>query len=93
MKRFSFKSSRVQSFNRIVFGFLVLTLELLNPLNFEPASAQQTPYYQGKTIRIIVGYQPGDNHDQYARTYARFMGKYIPGNPSFVIQNMPGAAR
>ncbi len=91
MKRFSFKSSRVQSFNRIVFGFLVLTLELLNPFNLEPASAQQTPFYQGKTIRIIVGYQPGDNHDQYARTYARFMGKYIPGNPNFVIQNMPGA--
>jgi tripartite-type tricarboxylate transporter receptor subunit TctC len=51
----------------------------------------QTPFYQGKTIRIIVGYQPGDNHDQYARTYARFMGKHIPGNPTFVVQNMPGA--
>ena len=51
----------------------------------------QTPFYQGKTIRIIVGYQPGDNHDQYARTYTRYMGKYIPGNPSFVVQNMPGA--
>ncbi len=51
----------------------------------------QTPFYQGKTIRVIVGYQPGDNHDQWARTYARFMGKYIPGNPNFVVQNMPGA--
>ena len=91
MKRFSLKSSRVQSFNRIVFGFLILTLELLNPLNLEPAAAQTPPFYQGKTIRIIVGYQPGDNHDQYARTYARFMGKYIPGNPTFMIQNMPGA--
>jgi tripartite-type tricarboxylate transporter receptor subunit TctC len=51
----------------------------------------QTPFYQGKTIRIIVGYQPGDNHDQWARAYARFLGKQIPGNPDFVVQNMPGA--
>ena len=65
-------------------------LELLNPLNLERASAQ-TPYYQGKTIRFIVGYQPGDNHDQWSRTYARFMGKYLPGNPNFLVQNMPGA--
>jgi tripartite-type tricarboxylate transporter receptor subunit TctC len=53
--------------------------------------AAETPFYQGKTIRVIVGYQPGDNHDQWARTYARFMGKHIPGNPEFVVQNMPGA--
>lgn len=51
----------------------------------------QSSFYQGKTIRIIVGYQPGDNHDQWARTYARFMGKHIAGNPDFVVQNMPGA--
>ncbi|HXF75810.1 MAG TPA: tripartite tricarboxylate transporter substrate-binding protein [Methylomirabilota bacterium] len=55
------------------------------------AALAQAPFYQGKTIRIIVGYQPGDNHDQWARTYARFMGKHIAGNPDFVVQNMPGA--
>jgi len=87
----SFKSSKVQGFNRILLGFLFLTLELLNPLNLERASAQQTPYYQGKTIRVIVGYQPGDTHDLWARMYTRYMGKYLPGNPTFVVQNMPGA--
>jgi tripartite-type tricarboxylate transporter receptor subunit TctC len=51
----------------------------------------QTSFYQGKTIRIVVGYQPGDNHDQWARAYARFLGKHIPGNPEFIVQNMPGA--
>ena len=61
--------------------FFVLTLELLNPLNLEPAFAQAN-FYQGKTLRVIVGYQPGDNHDQWARTYARFLGKQIPGNPA-----------
>jgi tripartite-type tricarboxylate transporter receptor subunit TctC len=40
---------------------------------------------------VIIGYQPGDNHDQWARTYTRFLGKHIPGNPEFVAQNMPGA--
>ncbi len=84
-----FKSSKVQTFK--VFGLFAFSVfELLNPLNLERAFAQ-APFYQGKTIRVIVGYQPGDNHDQWARTYARFMGKYIPGNPNFVVQNMPGA--
>ena len=65
-------------------------VELLNPLNLEQALAQ-APFYQGKTIRVIIGYQPGDNHDLWARTYMRFLGKHIPGNPEFVAQNMPGA--
>ncbi len=51
----------------------------------------QTPYFQGKTLRIFVGYQAGDTHDLWARAYARHMGKHIPGNPNFVVQNMPGA--
>jgi tripartite-type tricarboxylate transporter receptor subunit TctC len=86
---FPFKRSPVQALKALsVFGLLIF--ELLNPLNLERVFAQAN-FYQGKTIRIIVGYQPGDNHDQWARTYARFMGKHIPGNPEFVVQNMPGA--
>jgi tripartite-type tricarboxylate transporter receptor subunit TctC len=53
--------------------------------------AAQTPYYQGKTIRFIVGYQAGDTHDLWARAYVRYLGRHIPGNPDFVVQNMPGA--
>jgi tripartite-type tricarboxylate transporter receptor subunit TctC len=81
--------SKVQKF-KVHTIVLLATFELLNILNLEPAFAQ-TPFYRGKSIRIIVGYQPGDNHDQWARTYARFLGKHIPGNPEFVVQNMPGA--
>jgi len=55
------------------------------------AHAQPLPYYQGKTIRIIVGFTPGGVYDQYARILSRYMGKYIPGNPSLIVQNMPGA--
>jgi tripartite-type tricarboxylate transporter receptor subunit TctC len=84
-----FNSSIVQRF-KVHAVVLLAIFELLNPLNFERVFAQ-TPFYQGKTIRVIVGYQPGDNHDQWARTYTRFLGKHIPGNPEFVVQNMPGA--
>ena len=51
----------------------------------------QTPSYQGKTVRIIVGYLSGDTHDLWARAYARSMGKHLPGKPDVLVQNMPGA--
>jgi tripartite-type tricarboxylate transporter receptor subunit TctC len=55
-----------------------------------PARAQQ-PFYQGKTIRIIVGASAGGGYDTYTRALARHMGKHIAGNPVFVVDNMPGA--
>lgn len=67
--------------------FLLL---FLFPLSVEQAPAQ-TPFYQGKQIRFVVGYLAGDVHDLAVRAYARHMGKHIPGNPDFVVQNMPGA--
>ena len=51
----------------------------------------QTPFYQGKTIRIVVGNIAGDAYDLWARIFAQHMGKYIPGNPNFIVQNMTGA--
>jgi tripartite-type tricarboxylate transporter receptor subunit TctC len=51
----------------------------------------QDSFYQGKTVRIIVGASAGGGYDTYSRTIARHMGKYIPGNPTFVVENMPGA--
>ncbi len=58
-----------------------------------PASAAlaQQPFYQGKTVRIIVGASAGGGYDTYSRTIARHMGKHIAGNPVFVVDNMPGA--
>ena len=55
------------------------------------AAAQQSGYYKDKTIRIIVGFSSGGLYDQYARLLARHMGKYLPGNPTIIVQNMPGA--
>src|SRR6185503_6125196 len=51
----------------------------------------QAPFFQGKTITIVVGYQAGDGYDIWARLLAAHMGKYIPGNPGIIAQNMPGA--
>ena len=65
------------------------------------ASAAQSPkaafdekavagFYQGKTVRIVVGFSAGGGYDQYSRLIARHLSKYIPGNPSVIVDNMPG---
>ncbi len=48
-------------------------------------------FYEGKTIRIVVALGTGGDYDNYARIAGRYLGKYIPGNPTIVVQNMPGA--
>src|SRR5688572_13481770 len=56
------------------------------------AAAQSVAeFYAGKTITISVGYSPGGSYDFYPRVFARYLGKYIPGHPTVVVQNMPGA--
>ena len=51
----------------------------------------QTPYFHGKTIRIIVGYPAASAHDLWARMIATQLNKHVPGNPATIVQNMPGA--
>ena len=55
-------------------------------------AAQSRSFYDGKTVRIIVGFTPGGFYDRWARMLSRYMPKYISGNPNFVVQNMPGAS-
>ena len=67
---------------------VVLGLLLLLP---QVSHAQtQAPFYQKKTIQVLVGSAPGGLYDRWARLFAQHMGKYIPGNPTLVAQNMPG---
>lgn len=54
--------------------------------------ARAEDFYRGKTISIVVGYSAGGGYDQYARTLARHMPRAIPGQPSMIVQNLPGAA-
>jgi tripartite-type tricarboxylate transporter receptor subunit TctC len=59
-----------------------------------PASAQTeavADFYRGKTVRVVVGYGPGGSYDLYGRLAAEFLGRHIPGNPTVVAVNMPGA--
>jgi tripartite-type tricarboxylate transporter receptor subunit TctC len=71
-------------------GAVALLLALaLTPL---PAKADAvSDFYKGKTVTLIVGYGTGGGYDVFARLLARYLGKYIPGNPSVIVQNMPGA--
>jgi tripartite-type tricarboxylate transporter receptor subunit TctC len=48
-------------------------------------------FYRGKTVRLVVGYPPGGNYDLYGRLAVEFLGRHIPGNPSVITVNMPGA--
>jgi tripartite-type tricarboxylate transporter receptor subunit TctC len=48
-------------------------------------------FYRGKTVRIIVGFSAGGGYDQYSRLLARHLGRYIPGNPAVIVENMAGA--
>jgi tripartite-type tricarboxylate transporter receptor subunit TctC len=69
---------------KMLLGFLMILIGATNA----PA---QTPFYQGKTITIVVGYQAGDGYDIWARLVAAHMAKHVPGNPAIIAQNMPGA--
>lgn len=56
----------------------------------EEGNAQES-FYREKTIRIVVATSPGGGFDTYTRTIVRHMGRYLPGNPTIVVENMPGA--
>ncbi len=48
-------------------------------------------FYKDKTVNVIVGFTPGGGYDSYGRQLARFIGEHIPGKPTLIVQNMPGA--
>jgi tripartite-type tricarboxylate transporter receptor subunit TctC len=47
--------------------------------------------YEGKTIKVVVGFTSGGFYDRWSRLLARYVSKYLPGNPEMIVQNMPGA--
>src|SRR5688572_7219958 len=64
---------------------------LLVPLFLVSSVYSQNTFFKGKTMRIIVGGPPGGGFDTYARMIARQMSKHIPGDPTIIVDNMPGA--
>ena len=79
-------------------GHFMRTRSLVLALSFSASTlaaaaelfAAEQPYYEGKTIRMIVSSGPGGGTDTAARLVSRFISKYIPGNPKIAVQNMPG---
>jgi tripartite-type tricarboxylate transporter receptor subunit TctC len=68
------------------FWFIVLSLIWV------PSTYAAAPFYEGKTIKLIVGFSAGGGFDTYSRVIGRHMGKHLPGNPTIVVENMTGAA-
>jgi tripartite-type tricarboxylate transporter receptor subunit TctC len=67
-------------------------LLLLTVLFWSDQLQAQTPFYQGKTVRLVAGTPAGSVYDLYARLVAQFIPKHIPGAPNIIVQNMPGVA-
>jgi tripartite-type tricarboxylate transporter receptor subunit TctC len=72
-------------------GFGVFLCAALLLANQQSLSAQDESFYQGKTIKIVVGFTSGGFYDRWSRLLARHVPRFIPGNPEIVVQNMPGA--
>jgi tripartite-type tricarboxylate transporter receptor subunit TctC len=70
--------------------WLALLVTLAAYVPSVPAAAQES-FYKGKTLRIVVATSAGGGFDAYTRMIARHLGKHIPGNPSILVENMPGA--
>lgn len=69
-----------------------LAAVLAGCLTVSAATAQDVAgFYKGKQLSLIVGYGPGGGYDAYGRIVARHIGRYIPGQPSVIVQHMPGA--
>jgi len=72
---------------RIIGPFAALLLMATTTALAQPAES----FYRGKTVNLLIGYPPAGANDTYARLVARHLGRYIPGNPSVVPRNLPGA--
>ena len=67
-----------------VAALVAIVIARLQPPGFED-------FYKGKTVSLVIGYSVGGGYDAYGRLLARHLGKYIPGQPNVVAQNMTGA--
>src|SRR5712691_3325003 len=75
----------------IVVPIIVICAIAIGLVPVQPAMAQSIEhFYKGKSITMLVGTAPGGINDISARLVARHLGRFIPGNPSFIVQNNPG---
>jgi tripartite-type tricarboxylate transporter receptor subunit TctC len=81
----------MKKWQRTIRRFLSLALFIGIAFSFHQPAYAQSNFFQGKTIRVVVGFTPGGFYDRWGRLLARYMPKYISGNPEIIVQNMPGA--
>jgi len=72
-------------------GWSITLIALLALLSVGQNVLAQESFFKGKSIRIVVASTAGGGFDAYTRMLSRYLGKYIPGNPSIIVENMPGA--
>jgi tripartite-type tricarboxylate transporter receptor subunit TctC len=70
---------------------IAVLLGLIGPCAGAVAESNVADFYKGKTITLLVGSTPGGGYDGEARAVARNLGRHIPGTPTIIVQNMPGA--
>jgi tripartite-type tricarboxylate transporter receptor subunit TctC len=68
-----------------------VALFLLLVLAYGHDARAQSPFFEDKTIRLVIGFSPGGISDLWGRALAREMSQHIPGKPNIILQNMPGA--
>ncbi len=76
---------------RAIFTRLALGLAITGPVVDSARADPVADFYKGKTLRIVIGYAAGGGYDIYGRVFAEQFGKFMPGNPTVIAQNMPGA--
>jgi tripartite-type tricarboxylate transporter receptor subunit TctC len=76
---------------RLLLATCLLGLCAIATLTQRAQADAVSDFYRGKTVTIIVGYTAGGGYDLYARALGRHMGKHLPGNPNFIVQNITGA--
>jgi tripartite-type tricarboxylate transporter receptor subunit TctC len=75
---------------RVLAGGIALGILAIGCAEAAP-SEQDTAFFHSHTVTVLIGYSPGGGYDAYARLLSRVMPKYMPGSPTMVPQNMPGA--
>jgi tripartite-type tricarboxylate transporter receptor subunit TctC len=77
----------IKAFQRI--AIVLLTIAGATASGYAQDAVAQ--FYRGKTVTIMAGLPAGGSYDAYARLLARYLGKHLPGEPSVIVSNMPGA--
>jgi len=84
--KYSLLEANKMKINKWLLTMTVVTL----PLVISASGGMAAPFYEGKTLNLIVGYSPGGGSDLMCRLFARHLAGHIPGEPTVIVRNMPG---